>query len=79
MSTNEQLTVGSRIELQGIVYVVEQIKTPADHDADGHHNVAKLMRDNGKVADVVVRRPRGKALHYAVLGARGTFSNLTRI
>jgi len=76
MSNFEQ---GSSIELQGTTYVIEQVKTPADHDADGLHNLANLMRENRKVADLVLRRPRGKALHYAVVDDRGTVSNLTRI
>ena len=65
----EQLTI------DGITYNVIQTKNANDVEANGHKNVARVMRENGIALDLTLQRPRGKKLYHAVQYAKsGTYS-----
>jgi len=54
---------GDEIQLSGIRYLVDEVKTPAVLRAEGLNNLAAFMDRNGIYADLVCRRPRGSKRH----------------
>ncbi len=56
------LPVGSVLRNPSAFRVIER-KTADDYDADGLHNIARLMRDQGRVASLLAQRGNGHKLH----------------
>lgn len=48
----------------GDLYIVEKVETPDDHECAGRQNVAREMRENKRIASLVVRKPKGKKFYF---------------
>lgn len=59
------VVVGDEVQLSGVRYLVDEVKTQADMRAEGLDRLADWIFPNGTVvhADLVCRRPRGSKLH----------------
>ena len=57
------VNVGDEVQISGVRYLVDEVKTQADIRAEGLDRVADRMIQNGCHADLVCRRPRGSKLH----------------
>jgi len=57
---------GATINVNGINYVIEKSKTPEVYEQEGLVNLAAYMRKQGAVAQLYLRRPRGKMYYYTV-------------
>jgi len=57
------VNVGDEVQLSGVRYLVDEVKTQADMRAEGLDRLADLMIKNSCYADLVCRRPRGRKLH----------------
>ena len=73
------LRSGDQIIIGNVAYVVERVLTQSGHANEGWLNLALLMEQNGPFAQLTLRRPRGKALHIAMLSDNGMVGSLTKI
>ena len=51
------------VKINHINYTVKMRKTADDMDADGHHNVANMMRTNGIAAQLYLQRGNGTRMY----------------
>lgn len=54
-----------------ISYQVVDAMTPEQHDAAGRHAYAQHMRDCGRAADLILRRPNGRKSYLAYQWTNG--------
>ena len=74
-----ELRAGDQIKVRNVTYVVERVLTQSGHAREGYLNLALLMEVNKMFAQVTLRRPRGTALHLAMLTESGVLGELTRV
>ena len=63
------------ITINYITYKVRMRKTVEDFEAEGLHNIARMMRGNKNAAQLYLQRPRGKRMYYSVETVRGFCTN----
>jgi hypothetical protein len=56
----------STIVLDGITYEIVMAKTADSADADGLHNMARVMREKRQLRHLYMKRPRGNRIYFAI-------------
>lgn len=74
-----ELRSGDQIVIRNTTYIVERVLSREGHIAHGWFALATLMKTNDLFAQLTLRRPRGTALHVAMLTDKGILGSLTRI
>lgn len=67
------------ITIDGILYTIKSTSTPEDHDREGRHTSASMMRERNQVAELFLTRPRGRKCFYAIQYASGFISPVVAI
>jgi hypothetical protein len=60
----QAVPVAETITIDGVAYLVVEAMTPEQAEAKGYANVARLMREQGRLRQMFLRRPRGNRMYF---------------